>query len=409
MRSFTKILFFLLFFSCSSPDQNQPVSYDPPGSTDTRDKAIHYQNRKTYTFAEERISFSNQFTGARVNNVIRTGAGQFTIEIEPENAPINNSAWYAFQVWAAEEQPVQITLKYRDGSHRYVPKLSRDGENWQLIDAAKMIADSSSGIATLFLQIGPEKRWVCAQELLTSDKFQVWMQKMAIHEFVEKKAIGASVNGRELTALVITENPQSKKHVLVVGRQHPPEITGSCALQAFLERFAADDTLSRKFRQNFVLSAVPLVNPDGVDEGHWRHNVHGVDLNRDWVYFNQIETQTVRDFFLKQSNNGVEPVYFSIDFHSTQKDLFYTLDQDHPTRPPGLTEKWLARIAAKLPQEKLDIRPFGTESPVSKTWFYSTFKCPSVTYEVGDEVDRKFIQTKAQIAAEELMKQLADY
>ena len=158
-----------------------------------------------------------------------------------------------------------------------------------------------------------------------------------------------------------------------------------------------------------MLSAVPLGHPAGVDEGHWRHNVHGIDLNRDWVNFNQIETQTVRDFLLGQCNNGAEPVYFSIDFHSTQKDVFYTLDQDHQTNPAGLMEKWLAGIAAEMPGIEQDIRPFGTESPISKTWFYSTFKCPSVTYEVGDEVDRKFIRRKARIAAEVLMRLLAEY
>ena len=37
----------------------------------------------------------------------------------------------------------------------------------------------------------------------------------------------------------------------------------------------------------------PLMNPDGVDEGHWRHNTGGIDLNRDWAHYNQPETRQV--------------------------------------------------------------------------------------------------------------------
>ena len=34
--------------------------------------------------------------------------------------------------------------------------------------------------------------------------------------------------------------------------------------------------------EKFRVLAFPLMNPDGVDLGHWRHNAGGIDLNRDW-------------------------------------------------------------------------------------------------------------------------------
>jgi len=42
-----------------------------------------------------------------------------------------------------------------------------------------------------------------------------------------------------------------------------------------------DSELAREFRRRFSIIMVPLLNPDGVVLGHWRHNVNGVDLNRD--------------------------------------------------------------------------------------------------------------------------------
>ena len=44
-------------------------------------------------------------------------------------------------------------------------------------------------------------------------------------------------------------------------------------------------------------AVVPLANPDGVEQGHWRHNAQGVDLNRDWDRFQQPETRALRDEF----------------------------------------------------------------------------------------------------------------
>jgi len=302
----------------------------------------------------------------------------------------------------------QVTLTYRDGDHRYIPKLSGDGRNWHPIDSEDFQADTLEGTVTLSLQIGPDTLWVSAQELITTANMQEWMRGLSQHDFVELEMIGTSVNGRELTAVEITENPGARRHVLIIGRQHPPEISGAIALKAFMERFVEDDDLSRRFRRDYVISAVPVVNPDGVDEGHWRHNAHGVDLNRDWVNFNQKETRAVRDFFLRRTQQASDPVFFAIDFHSTQTDLYYPLLPEMPTNPPHLLERWLDAIAQHFPEESLDIQPSGIALPTSKAFFYSTFQCPAVIYEVGDETDRELIRAKARYSATALMELLLE-
>jgi predicted deacylase len=398
----------LVFLSCSSPQGTGPPSSDPPSGFDTTDKPVHYQTRRTYSFDNGTVFFSNEFPGGRLNSVSQTAPQNYQIGIEPENIPINNSAWYSFYILADDEQSIQVTLTYQDGNHRYVPKLSTDGQGWQPIDSQDYSVNTVENTAALSLQIGPDTLWVSAQELLATSHMQEWMEGLSHLGFVDLNSIGASVNGRELVAMRITENPEAGRHILIIGRQHPPEITGSIALKAFLERLSEDDSLSRRFRQNYVVSAVPLVNPDGVDEGHWRHNAHGVDLNRDWVNFNQIETTTVRDHFLRETQQAGEPVFFAVDFHSTQVDLFYTLSPNLTTTPPGLTEQWLDAIAQQFSGENLNIQPSGIGTPTSKAFFYSTFHCPSVIYEVGDETDREYIRAKARFAATALMELLLE-
>ena len=71
----------------------------------------------------------------------------------------------------------------------------------------------------------------------------------------------------------------------IVGRQHPPEVTGSMALMEFVETIVGASDLAKEFRQSFRTIVIPLMNPDGVAAGNWRHNLNGVDLNRDWGPF----------------------------------------------------------------------------------------------------------------------------
>ena len=99
---------------------------------------------------------------------------------------------------------------------------------------------------------------------------------------VETSLVGQSVQGRPLYLAETADRPE---FILLIGRQHPPEVTGAIAMRSFIDTVLADSDLGRQFRARFKLAIVPLVNPDGVAGGHWRHNVNGVDVNRDWGPF----------------------------------------------------------------------------------------------------------------------------
>src|SRR5690606_9939770 len=107
----------------------------------------------------------------------------------------------------------------------------------------------------------------------------------------------------------------------------------------------------------------------------------GVDLNRDWKDFNQEETKAVRDNLLKLKASGVE-AYYSLDFHSTSYDVFYTINKDIPTSVPGLTDRWLAGIQSRLPDYEIREEPSGVDPPIAKNWMYKTFnQADGVTFE----------------------------
>ncbi len=395
----------LLFVGCGHAG-NTPQSYDPPGSTITTTKEITPQKKRTIGVSQGGVWVSNEFAGARLNDFFQDDDGVYTAVIKPENAPVNNSAWYAFKIWGTQAQTVKVRLTYEDGDHRYVPKLSPDGKTWTPIDRDSYVHDTTNGTATLRLDIGPDTLWVAGQEVLTSAYFARWMDDLTRHPQVSQRVIGESRQGRPLRMLQIGDAPEVSRYVLVISRQHPPEVPGTLAALTFLETLAADSDLAKAFRQQFKVLAVPLVNPDGVDNGHWRHNAGGVDLNRDWLNFNQPEARAVREAFLAIKKQPDAQVYFGIDFHSTQEDVFYTLARDLKTKPPGFIDAWLDKIRASFPDYYVNDEPYGLGSPVSKNWFYETFDIPATTYEVGDESDRALIQDISSGAAKAMMELL---
>lgn len=95
-----------------------------------KDSPVQKQTRRTFFFKEAGVRFNNDFLGARLNDCTQTGDSEFRILIRPENTPVNNSAWYAFQVVAKEPKIITVTLAYEGGKHRYKPKTSFDGVKW---------------------------------------------------------------------------------------------------------------------------------------------------------------------------------------------------------------------------------------------------------------------------------------
>jgi hypothetical protein len=180
-------------------------------------------------------------------------------------------------------------------------------------------------------------------------------------------------------------------------------------MKSFIETMAGDSELAREFRKDFAVFNVPLMNPDGVDNGHWRHNMGGIDLNRDWQEFNQPETRAVRDFLAQKSEEGFAFV-FGADFHSTWDDIYYPVDTAVTGEKGKIVFDWIERISSRLPQKKTNISASDRINPtmVSRNFFYATYGMPAIVFELGDDTPREFLKEKGRVAAEELMQLLME-
>lgn len=385
----------------------QPEEPPPPRLAISESRPIEDVHRRTIGFSEAGVWISNEFDGGRVSDAWQEGDSEFVVQLRPENFPINASAWYAFKVWAEAPQTIQVRLAYENGRHRYWPEARKAGEPWTAMDSAWVSVDRDAGEATLRLEVGPDTLWVAGQEMMTSGFFDAWTEGLAAQPHITRTVVGRSGRGRPMR-MVGFGNPEATRHVMVIGRQHPPEATGTMALLAFVEELTGDSPLAREFRDNFRVHVIPLVNPDGVDLGHWRHNTGGVDLNRDWIAFNQPETRVVRDTYTPILEQPGHELWFGVDFHSTQYDVFYTLERTMETDPPGITDKWLDHIRSHLPHYEVNDSPSGLDTPMSRNWFYQSFGAPALIYEVGDQTDRGLIRDVATTAAQGTMEILLE-
>ncbi len=259
----------------------------------------------------------------------------------------------------------------------------------------------------LRVEVGPTPLWVCAQEQVGTATLNGWMDKIAELPFVEETTIGQSVEGRPLRQLTIRSGEPAYA-VAIVGRQHPPEITGTIALMEFVDTLTGPSDLAVQFRSSFEVLVAPLMNPDGVSHGNWRHNCHGVDLNRDWGPFAQPETRAVRDSILRYQGESTPELAFFLDFHSTHHDVFYVQTGKEPVCHDGFSGRWLQALGERLPDYKVRQEPNSGTRPLSKVWARTTMKIPAVIYEVGDKTDRALIRTVARTSAQEMMRLLLE-
>lgn len=422
MRSLYKYIILLVFLvvACKSSEklegyQGQPKSPIVP----TTNKPVQKQWKGIWAFNDSTTFFTNDFDGARLNGVAEDGNNHFTLWITAENTPINVSPWYAFKVWSKKPKRITLKLSYQDSRSRYYPKISTDGLNFKPIDSTAFkainLGEGNFGIKAapefveLTIDINEKPTWISAQELYTSTRVKNWVDSLATKPYVSTHEIGKSTQNRPMQLLEINENESTKNAVMIISRQHPPEVTGFLTMKSFIETISNNSELAQKFRKKHTVFVVPLMNPDGVDNGHWRHNMGGVDLNRDWQNFNQPETKSIRDFLNKKDSEGYNFV-FGADFHSTWDDIYYPLDTVATGEKGKIVFDWIENISKRLPKKKTNIKASISLYPtmVSRTYFFVNYGMPAIVFELGDNTPRPFLKEKGKVAAEELMRLLLE-
>jgi len=103
--------------------------------------------------------------------------------------------------------------------------------------------------------------------------------------------------------------------VLITARVHAGESPSSYVCKGLIKFLLnKKDIRAKILRQHFVFKIIPMVNPDGVHDGHYRMDIFNQNLNR----------------FYKDPNIDYTPAPFAIKelikYYTHQQRLFYYCD-----------------------------------------------------------------------------------
>lgn len=380
-----KIPFFIIFFFIS-PLFASNITTNKECSTDT-----------------VKIDFNFSGSGNLSCEVIKSD--YIKIYINPEiDDSINPSPWFAIRK-SEHSKSIKLELDYKNYKHRYYPKLSKDKKKWTKIDEIFISKKEDGKIVIIDFLPSNQKEYLASQELITDFWYDEWYNELESSGRVKREIIGFSVLKNPIH-MFFAEKNTNNPYILVLGRQHPPEVTGALAMKSFINELLTENFLTDSFLDRYNILFVPLMNPDGVMNGFWRYNANKKDLNRDWGNFTQPETDAVYKKLTKLSNKKL--VLF-IDFHSTFKNIFYISDVLEDSSMKHFLRDWLGDSRDSLSEINYSyeiINSLNKDNGVSKNYIYNKYKIPSVTYEVSDNENRNIIQQSSSVLATNLMKLL---
>lgn len=341
------------------------------------------------------------FDGASRSTCYVEDERTLSILITPEHLPpINPSPWYAFRYSATKGGTLTVNVRYVGARHRYSPKWRGSG------DPAAFSVTVAQDKEAVSITLPPGEGVVSGQPLVTSVLYDKLLGQLVKSGRGKRILLGRSHDGRPIEAVRLG-NADAPRLVVLLGRQHPPEVTGATAMDAFSLTIAKQIRSGAIDGKQFQFLIVPLLNPDGVARGHWRANLGGADLNRDWGIFKQPETRAVNDW-LALLPAKVRPVLM-LDFHSTNRNLFYVQGDDANAQGKAFLAAWLGGKENAFPGYpfKIEPRDANSGSGTTKNWFSATYRIPAYTYEVGDDSDPTAVRAAAEALAQNLVPSLA--
>ena len=239
-----------------------------------------------------------RMTALHISSGFDSGAIEVVSLEDPRNIqlriPSDNAAdfaqWFHFCLHGAAGLSVTLNFlnaaacAYPQGWDGYSVVASYDRQQWFRIDTRYEGGVLSASVTptgqSIYLAYFEPYSWEQHLDLLGA---------ASASPYVVQERVGATVQGRDLSLLRITDSassapPSEKRKVWIVARQHPGETMAAWFVDGLLERLLdGADAVSRSLLQRCVFYVVPTMNPDGGVLGNLRTNAAGANLNREWA------------------------------------------------------------------------------------------------------------------------------
>ena len=132
--------------------------------------------------------------------------------------------------------------------------------------------------------------------------------------------LNKSICGNPLDILYITnfnhplKEIVNKPNIIFTARVHPGETPGSFVIENVINNLLNEKNMH--LLDKYVFKIIPMLNPDGVINGHYRNNILGKDLNRMW---NDPRNNMCPTIFYTKNLISMSNPKFYCDFHGHSK------------------------------------------------------------------------------------------
>ncbi|WP_100640850.1 M14 family metallopeptidase [Alteromonas facilis] len=230
------------------------------------------------------MHISANFDSGNINVISAEAPDNIQLSIRKDNQS-DFYQWFHFRLQTTAYQEHKITINdlkasaYPDGWDGYDVVASYDRDEWFRVEST---FDGES----LTVEFTPEHSCIYFAYFApySYERHLDLISHAQTSLDCEHKLLGETLDGRDMSLLVIGEPAEGKKRVWITARQHPGETMAEWCAEGLITRLLDEqDGLARALLQDAVFYIVPNMNPDGAARGHLRTNAVGANLNREWA------------------------------------------------------------------------------------------------------------------------------
>lgn len=230
------------------------------------------------------MHISSQFDSGNIAVVRADSAEDIVVKINNDNQS-EFYQWFHFRLTGEAFVTHNITITelaksaYPAGWKEYNVLASYDRQNWFRVSSEfegdnlsfSLTLEQSSVYFAYFIPYSYERHLDLIHDA-----------QMALN--CEHRFLGLTLDGRDMSMLVIGEEEPSKKKIWITARQHPGETMAEWCAEGLIYRLLDEqDGVARSLLDQAVFYVIPNMNPDGGARGHLRTNAVGTNLNREWA------------------------------------------------------------------------------------------------------------------------------
>ncbi|MFC4654453.1 MULTISPECIES: M14 family metallopeptidase [Rheinheimera] len=306
----------------------------------------------------------------------------------------NNSdfyQWFHFRLNSSSPEPHTLRITnvkesaYPGGWQDYQAVASYDREHWFRVDThyindELVITHYPEAESVYFAYFAP----------YSYERHMDLLHQTQASGLAQLLELGETLDGRDMSLLVVGEPSATKKKIWITARQHPGESMAEWFVEGLLDRLLdEDDAVARRLLEEAVFYIVPNMNPDGSVRGHLRTNAAGVNLNREWQTPSMAQSPEVYLVRQKMLEIGVD---MFLDIHGDE-NLPYNFVAgaegvpSYDARMQQLEQSFKQALLAVTPEFQTEFgyeldAPGQANLTIASTWVAEQFKCLSYTVEM---------------------------